>query len=117
MIYIHNKQTKGTDKQIKALQKQNLNTIRLIKNQERASHDAMIRSNNLNSSLQRNVSDIKHYMLKSSGWSESTESVSGFDSRITTLENLNWVTYYSGTANPAASLGNNGDIYFQMLEG
>lgn len=63
MIYIHNKQTKGTDKQIKALQKQNLNTIRLIKNQERASHDAMIRSNNLNSSLQRNVSDIKHYMM------------------------------------------------------
>lgn len=63
MIIIHIKQTKGTDKQIKALHKQNLNTIRLIKNQERASHDAMIRSNNLNSSLQKNVSDIKHYMM------------------------------------------------------
>ncbi len=33
--------------------------------------------------------------------------------RVTALENIPWVTYYSGTSTPNSAQGNNGDIYLQ----
>lgn len=36
--------------------------------------------------------------------------------RVTALESIPWVTYYSGTSEPQSSQGNNGDIYLQTGE-
>ena len=33
--------------------------------------------------------------------------------RVTALENIPWVTYYTGTSAPNSTQGNNGDIYLQ----
>lgn len=33
--------------------------------------------------------------------------------RVSALENLPWVTYYTGASTPSSSLGNDGDIYLQ----
>ena len=41
---------------------------------------------------------------------------SALAARVTALENTEWYRYYSGTANPDNSMGNNGDLYFQTLE-
>ena len=34
--------------------------------------------------------------------------------RVTDLENIPWVTYYTGTATPNSSQGQNGDVYFRI---
>lgn len=36
--------------------------------------------------------------------------------RVTALESIPWVTYYSGTADPNNNNGENGDLYLQTLE-
>jgi hypothetical protein len=32
--------------------------------------------------------------------------------RVTALENIPWVTYYTGSTTPSNAQGNNGDLYF-----
>ena len=44
--------------------------------------------------------------------------IQGYDdtalaARVTALENIPWVTYYTGSSEPSSSQGNNGDIYLQ----
>lgn len=36
--------------------------------------------------------------------------------RVTALENIPWVTYYTGTSEPSSATGSNGDIYLQTAE-
>jgi len=36
--------------------------------------------------------------------------------RVTALENIPWVTYYTGSSTPSNSQGNNGDLYFQTAQ-
>lgn len=36
--------------------------------------------------------------------------------RVTALENIPWVTYYTGTSEPSSATGSNGDIYLQTTE-
>jgi len=36
--------------------------------------------------------------------------------RITTLENIPWATYYTGSSEPQSKQGNDGDLYFQTGE-
>ena len=36
--------------------------------------------------------------------------------RVTAVENIPWVTYYSGTSAPSSAQGSNGDIYLQTEE-
>ena len=39
--------------------------------------------------------------------------ISSLDERIEALEDLPWVTYFTGSTVPSNSLGNDGDIYLQ----
>ena len=41
------------------------------------------------------------------------EDISSLDERISALEDLPWVTYFTGSTVPSNSLGNDGDIYLQ----
>ena len=36
--------------------------------------------------------------------------------RVTALENIPWVTYYTGSTTPSNAQGNNGDLYFQTTQ-
>ena len=35
--------------------------------------------------------------------------------RVAVLENIPWVTYYTGSSSPSGSLGSNGDLYLQTI--
>lgn len=46
----------------------------------------------------------------------STYDDTALAARVTALENIPWVTYYTGSNTPSNNMGTNGDLYFQTSE-
>lgn len=52
------------------------------------------------------------YLANDGTWQNAYDDTA-LAARVTAIENIEWVKYYSGRQNPADSLGNDGDVYLQ----
>lgn len=63
-------------------------------------------------------SSTSQYLANNGTWQNvpSTYDDTALAARVTTLEQIPWVTYYTGSSTPNNSQGNNGDLYFQTVQ-
>ena len=63
-------------------------------------------------------SSTTQYLANNGTWQNvpATYDDTALAARVTALENIPWVTYYTGSTTPSNAQGNNGDLYFQTSE-
>ena len=60
-------------------------------------------------------SSTTQYLANNGTWQNAYDDTA-LAARVTALENIPWVTYYTGSTTPSNAQGNNGDLYFQTSE-
>ena len=63
-------------------------------------------------------SSTAQYLANNGTWQNvpSTYDDTALAARVSALEQIPWVTYYTGSTTPSNSQGNNGDLYFQTAQ-
>lgn len=63
-------------------------------------------------------SSTTQYLANNGTWQNipATYDDTALAARVTALEQIPWVTYYTGSSTPSNSQGNNGDLYFQTAQ-
>ena len=63
-------------------------------------------------------SSTAQYLANNGTWQNVPTSYddTALAARVTALEQIPWVTYYTGSTTPSNSQGNNGDLYFQTAQ-
>lgn len=63
-------------------------------------------------------SSTAQYLANNGTWQNvpSTYDDTALAARVTALEQIPWVTYYTGSTTPTNAQGNNGDLYFQTSQ-
>lgn len=60
-------------------------------------------------------SSTAQYLANNGTWQNAYDDTA-LAARVTALEQIPWVTYYTGSTTPSNSQGNNGDLYFQTSQ-
>ena len=60
-------------------------------------------------------SSTAQYLANNGTWQDAYDDTA-LATRVTALEQIPWVTYYTGSSAPSNSQGNNGDLYFQTAQ-
>ena len=60
-------------------------------------------------------SSTTQYLANNGTWQNAYDDTA-LAARVTALEQIPWVTYYTGSTTPSNAQGNNGDLYFQTSE-
>lgn len=60
-------------------------------------------------------SSTTQYLANNGTWQNAYDDTA-LAARVTALEQIPWVTYYTGSTTPSNSQGNNGDLYFQTAQ-
>ena len=60
-------------------------------------------------------SSTSQYLANNGTWQNAYDDTA-LAARVTALEQIPWVTYYTGSTTPSNSQGNNGDLYFQTAQ-
>lgn len=60
-------------------------------------------------------SSTTQYLANNGTWQNAYDDTA-LAARVTALEQIPWVTYYTGSSTPSNSQGNNGDLYFQTSQ-
>lgn len=60
-------------------------------------------------------SSTTQYLANNGTWQNAYDDTA-LAARVTALEQIPWVTYYTGSSTPNNSQGNNGDLYFQTSQ-
>ena len=88
-----------------------------------ASSDRLVFADNSDSGkLKRSTitfgSSTAQYLANNGTWQNvpSTYDDTALAARVSALEQIPWVTYYTGSTTPSNSQGNNGDLYFQTAQ-
>ena len=68
----------------------------------------------INSSITFGTSTTQ-YLANNGTWQNAYDDTA-LVARVTALEQIPWVTYYTGSSTPNNSQGNNGDLYFQTSQ-
>ena len=60
-------------------------------------------------------SSTTQYLANNGTWQNAYDDTA-LAARVTALEQIPWVTYYTGSTTPSNAQGNNGDLYFQTAQ-